>query len=70
MPKKKKKKAKKKTATPKKKRLLEVEDRGRTADGRGRLYCATVGDRKVGELVAPNMTTARKRFATLVRKQL
>lgn len=68
--KKKKKKATKKKDAPKKKRLLEVEDCGRTADGKGHLYSGTVGDRKIGDLAAPNMTTARKRFAALVRKQL
>ncbi len=65
-----KKKKKKTTTKAKVKPLLRCEEQGPTADGRGKLYRGFVGERDMGELTAKNMTTARKRFATIARKQL
>lgn len=70
MPKKTSKKKTKKKGNPKPDPLFTMTDDGATADGKGKMYCGWVGKHKIGTVVAPNATTARKRLLVIARRML
>ena len=52
------------------KELFRIEPMGGSADGKGSLYCGYVGGYKLGCVMAPNKTDARKKLMSIARKLL
>ncbi len=58
----------KKTTAPR--ALFRMEDKGATADKKGRLYHGYVGGFHLGAVVAPNKTAGKKKLLSIARKML
>lgn len=50
--------------------LFRMEERGRTADGKHRMYAGIVGGKDIGNVVAKNATDGRKKLKRIVRALL
>jgi len=50
--------------------LFRLEERGGTADGKGKLYCGYVGGYEIGCVVAANQTKAKTKLIAIARRLL
>lgn len=58
------------TKRKKSKSLFRMDDHGKTADGKGSLYCGYVGESEIGYVTARTQSAARKKLLSIARSKL